>query len=78
MYTILGKDALEAVNNIAQKAMITIHNTSQLDDSVSELTVSKGDLLALSSGFLYLYNVVLEEGMMPNTRSAKHNIFTLH
>ena len=76
MYRIVGKDNLASVNEVAQRAMILLHNFEDSEEPTA--TIPLDTLLLLTSGYLYLYQVVLEEGCMPNTNSAKHNIFNLH
>ena len=77
MYRIVGKENLAAVEDVAQKALITINKVQQVEDD-SPIKVDKTLLLALSTRYLFLYNVIVEEGLMPNQFSAKHKIFNLH
>ena len=76
MYRIVGKENLHAVEDVAQKALIAINEVQQIEDEVVKL--NKNTLLALSTGYLFLYNIIVEEGLMPNHTSAKHKIFNLH
>ena len=79
MYRIVGKENLAAVNEVAQRSMVIIHNLSKVEDDPSDtVKVDKDILLSLANGYLYLYEVVLEQGLLPSSKSAKHGIFKLH
>lgn len=77
MYRILGKANLHAVESIAQKSTILLQELSALEDT-DTVRISVSDLMSLTSGYLFLYNSVMEESLMPNPASPKHKIFNLH
>ena len=76
MYRIVGKENLFAVNEVADRCLRVLHNAEEIEDQ--EVKLDKDILLSIASGYLYLYNIVLEEALIPNTTSTKHNIFNLH
>lgn len=80
MYLIVGKENLEAINYTAQLALESINELEELqkDEPSTSVTVSTETLEQLASGFLFLYQSILEAGIMPSNTSPKHKLFTLH
>ena len=76
MYRIVGKESLHSVETVAQKSLVILHQLQSIQDDT--VKISKADILALSTGYLFLYNIIVEEALMPNASSAKHKIFNLH
>jgi hypothetical protein len=57
MYKIVGKQNLYAVNEVAERAMIIMHNHSESEAEIAEVPLDV--LISLASGYLFLYNAVL-------------------
>jgi len=76
MYLIVGKENLQAVNDVADMSLQVIEDLRNYEEEV--VTIDTNVLGSLASGYLFLYEAVLQAGLMPNTKSAKHNIFNLH
>jgi hypothetical protein len=76
MYLIVGKQNLGAVNEVADMSLQVIEDLGSHNEE--KVTVDSNVLGSLASGYLFLYEAVLQAGLMPNTKSAKHNIFNLH
>ncbi len=77
MYQIVGKENLEAVNVIADRSLDIMMDISKLEES-KVLNIDSDYLASLASGYLFLYNAVLDAGIMPSQKSAKHQIFKVH
>jgi hypothetical protein len=81
MYTIVGKENLEAVNLIADRAMRVLKDISDREESGSAtevVSVSTDYLASLASGYLFLYSAVLDHGILPSQKAAKHRTVKIH
>jgi hypothetical protein len=81
MYGIVGKENLFAVNTVADRALEILQSLEKDEESdqIEEvIRIDRDYLASLASGYLYLYNAVLEHGIIPSQKSAKHQIFKIH
>jgi len=77
MYTIVGRENLEAVNIVANRSMELMKDLGQLEESKG-IVVDSDYLISLASGYLFLYQAVLDHGLMPSQKSVKHQILKVH
>jgi hypothetical protein len=78
MYTIVGKQNLDSVNTVANRALEVLRDMDNMEDVQEKVQISSEYLLSLASGYLFLYTAVLDSGLMPSQKSAKHQIFKVH
>lgn len=77
MYRIVGRDNLEAVEQVANMSLRVMQELQANEEDL--IKVNANVLESITSGYLFLYEAVLQAGLMPNSKSAKHNHFiTLH
>jgi|WetSurMetagenome_2_1015567.scaffolds.fasta_scaffold18012_6 hypothetical protein len=66
MYRIVGKDNLEAVNSLANEAIMALH---ELKDNANDyVSINKLLVQRLAQGYLYMYNKSIEHSIMPNNK----------
>jgi hypothetical protein len=81
MYRIVGKENLFAVNTVADRSMEVLRILSKEEEEGNTkevVSINRDYLASITSGYLFLYNAVLDHGIMPSQRSAKHQIFKVH
>jgi len=80
MYTIVGRENLEAVNTVADRAMQIMRDESAIAalEEDKAVGVRADHLMSLATGYLFLYQAVLDHGLLPSQKSAKHQIFKVH
>ncbi len=81
MYRIVGKENLFAVNTVADRSMEVLRTLTEDEESGNSkqvVSIDRDYLASITSGYLFLYNAVLDHGIMPSQRSAKHQIFKVH
>jgi hypothetical protein len=77
MYQIVGRENLEVVNFVADRSMEVVRELSDIEEN-KKVSVDSDTLMSLATGYLFLYHAVLDHGILPSQKSAKHRIFKVH
>lgn len=77
MYQIVGRENLQVVNFVADLAMEVMRDLSTIEEN-KRVAIDQDRLASLATGYLFLYHAVLDHGIMPSQKSAKHQIFKVH
>lgn len=80
MYRIVGKANLAAINAAADTSIGILTDLLKVSSNpdITKVAISIDDLEQLASGYLYLYNKVLEHGIMPANSNNKHKVENIH
>lgn len=76
MAIIKDKRYLEGINDITDKTLSLIHEINNTEKEY--LQISTEFLARLTAGYMFLYNQVMEDGMMPSPKTLQQFTNIIH